>query len=80
MEAVVCEASVSDENNENLEILKFLIAKGADINYADNRGKTALVKASREGFTDVVKLLITRGAKANLFDDDGYTALMLAIF
>ena len=41
-----------------LEIVKLLLEKGADVNAKDNRGYTALSQASKYGELEVVELLI----------------------
>lgn len=46
-----------------LEIVKLLLEKGADVNAKDNRGYTALSQASKYGDKQVVDFLKTRGAK-----------------
>lgn len=63
----------------HLEIVKYLISKGADINAKSDKGWTALMAASGEkGHLDVVKYLISKGADINARNDDGRTALMNA--
>ena len=47
----------------NLEAVKLLLEKGADINIRDNGGKTALMFASEKGRSEIIKLLKTHGAK-----------------
>lgn len=42
----------------NIELVKFLIENGIDINAQDNSGRTALMYAAENGFDDIVKLLI----------------------
>ena len=48
------------------------------IDCQDNRGKTALITASKNGHTAVAELLLEKGAHIDLQDDDGYSALMTA--
>ena len=52
----------SGEGN-NIEAVKTLLDKGADINAKDNDGSTALKLASEKGYTDIIKLLKQAGAK-----------------
>ncbi|KAJ8966238.1 hypothetical protein NQ314_003653 [Rhamnusium bicolor] len=62
--------------NGHLDVCKFLIEKGADIDSVTRVGKaTALCRASSAGKKDVVEYLINQ--KANIFiqDSDGKTAL-----
>lgn len=48
---------------------------GADINYTDHCGESALIKASLKGYLEIVKYLISKGADMNL---GNYTALIWA--
>jgi len=50
------------------DVVKKLIEKGADVNFADGPFFTALMLASEEGNTEVVKLLLENGADKNLKD------------
>jgi len=49
----------------DIEQVKSLISKGADVNEKDPGGKTALHCASEKGHTEVAKLLISQGAYVN---------------
>ena len=60
----------------NVEEVKKLIAKGADINARRQDGLTALMMASLKGHSNIVKLLIANRADVNAKDKLGYTALM----
>lgn len=51
---------------------------GADINSADNSGRTTLIEAVFGGHLDTVQELLERGANVNAQDADGWTALMEA--
>ena len=63
--------------NFNLDKIKELISKGADVN-ANADGQTLLMKASYKGCKDVVELLISKGADVNAKNIDKNTALMYA--
>lgn len=63
---------------EDLEMVKLLIAHGADVNQKNFRGATALMGAAAAGPASVVKYLIEKGADVNARDKDGTTALMAA--
>jgi len=52
----------------DIEQVKSLISKGADVNAKDKRGKTPLHYASEKGHTDVSSLLISQGARINVTD------------
>ncbi|MHB1456491.1 MAG: ankyrin repeat domain-containing protein [Armatimonadota bacterium] len=64
---------------DHVEIAKFLIDNGADINLKTTTdGKSALHWAAFHGHLLVVELLLSRGAQINDKDDDGNTALEIA--
>lgn len=50
---------------KNLEYVKFLLKNGADINYKNSFGKSAIFYATQFGDENLVKLLIQNGAKVN---------------
>jgi ankyrin repeat protein len=58
--------------------IELLIARGAPLDLADNRGRTPLMIAAERGHVAVVDLLLRRGANRTLKDKDGKTALELA--
>jgi ankyrin repeat protein len=61
-----------------LEMVKLLIAHGADVNQKNVRGITALMGAAVGTDAAVVKYLIEKGADVKARDEDGHTALMAA--
>lgn len=63
------------------EIVAFLLAHGADVNAADKKGETALLKSAAvwSGPPQVAKLLLEKGADITARDADGRNALMRAI-
>ena len=62
----------------HLEIMKMLLAAGADTNKADHIGNTALILASVKGHLDIVKMLLNEEADTNKANHNGTTALILA--
>jgi len=66
----------SYEGKTGISDIKSLLANG--INSKNKDGWTALMYASRHGYTDIVKSLIEGGANLNLTEEDNWTALMLA--
>ena len=52
----------------NIEQVKLLISKGADVNAKDKLLRTALHYACEKGHTEVAKLLISQGAYVNAMD------------
>ena len=64
----------------NIDVVRLLIGKGANLDWQDRQGKTALIKAVYANKIDTVKLLIKSGAKVSMRDQFGDTALMSAVF
>lgn len=48
---------------DNIEVVKLLLAKGADVNAKNKSGRAALMYASEKGYTEIVKILKAAGAK-----------------
>ncbi|KAK0051497.1 ankyrin repeat domain-containing protein 50 [Biomphalaria pfeifferi] len=63
----------------SVEVLKYLIDKGAEVNRQDNKGLTALHIASKYCTFDFVNVLIKYGALVNLKSHDGSTPLHQAV-
>jgi ankyrin repeat protein len=64
----------------NLDIIKMLLEKGADVHIRSLTGETALMMAvSAKDQPDVVKLLLEKGADVNACTEAGETPLMLAV-
>jgi uncharacterized protein len=59
-------------------VIELLVERGAQLDLADNRGRTALMIAAENGHATVVELLLRHGADRSLRDRDGKTALELA--
>ncbi len=61
-------------NAGSVEVVKQLIAHGADVNAAESRkGQTALMWAAAEGHPDVVQVLIENKADVNAASKSGFT-------
>ena len=60
------------------ELVKLLLAKGADVNAVDDQGNTALMLAANAGEFQIVASLIDAGANVNAKNKEGLTALGLA--
>jgi ankyrin repeat protein len=61
-----------------LEIVRYLLDEGADVNAREKYGNTALSEAAFYGQTAVTRELLVRGAEVNVIGEDG-TALDIAI-
>jgi ankyrin repeat protein len=61
-----------------LEMTRFLLDRGADIEGGDDVGSTALLKAAGAGRTEIVSLLLDRGADGNHGDWNGHSPLSRA--
>jgi ankyrin repeat protein len=60
---------------DRVEKVKMLLKAGAKLEGKDNRGATALLEASREGYMDAVVALAEAGANVHVTDADGMTPL-----
>ncbi|KAJ7882802.1 ankyrin repeat-containing domain protein [Mycena olivaceomarginata] len=52
--------------NGHIEVVEFLLERGANFNATDKANNTALHNASARGRTDVVKLLVEHGVDVNV--------------
>ena len=62
-----------------LEIFRYLLEMGADINIFDNDNDTALHLAARWLSVDIMKLLVDKGMSVNLTNKYGCTPLFLLL-
>lgn len=63
----------------DLDIMRYLLDKGADVNFQGVLGETPLMYGAIQTEPEVVRLLLNRGAKANTQNKKGETALMLGV-
>ncbi|XP_053209644.1 death-associated protein kinase 1-like isoform X2 [Panonychus citri] len=61
-----------------LEILKFLIKKGADFTLVDNHGDSAIYWAARQGHTQIIRYLYEKGLDVDSKNKAGETAVHVA--
>lgn len=62
------------------ELVKSLLAAGAEVNAVDKSGESSLMKAAYYGYADIVRLLLAAGASVNAVDKRRKSALMLAAY
>ncbi|PWA26509.1 hypothetical protein CCH79_00001130, partial [Gambusia affinis] len=63
-----------------LDMVRALLAQGAEVNVQDDEGSTALMCASEHGHADIVKLLLAQpDCDATLTDSDDSSALSVAL-
>ena len=79
---ILLEAIKSGESNLHTNKFTMCLSKpkllNSTVNEADRSGKTPLMEASKQGFTNYLTLLIEYGAKVNAISAKGFTALMHA--
>ena len=66
-------------NNNNIEVVKLLISKGADVNAIDEFDRSALFFAVSNDNIGIAKVLINNGADVNIESKLRQTPLMLAV-
>lgn len=59
----------------DLKKVKLLLSKGADLNYRDDEGFTALMLSITNERSDIFRYLLDQGADVNIEDGDNFTAL-----
>ena len=62
-----------------LNIVKFLVSHGANVNHVNANGLTPLMMASLTGYSDTIKFLLEKGANINAVTPEGKTSLMFAV-
>lgn len=61
-----------------IDVVKLLLDYGADVNYQDKSGYSALLWAASQGYTQIVEMLINKGADVNKKNVAGNSALIFA--
>jgi ankyrin repeat protein len=64
----------------NIEIARFAIENGADVNFQDQSGYTSLHFCALYKYADLTDVLIGKGANVNIRDEHGNPAIWTAIF
>lgn len=60
----------------DLSSVRQALAAGADVNFRNDEGRSALIMASMSGSLNIVEFLLTRGADVSAKDHSGWTALL----
>lgn len=71
-------ALMTASENEQIEAVKLLIKRGADINAQNNDGLTSLMIAVDYEHLSVVKILVESGADMQMMDNNNETAILKA--
>ena len=61
--------------DDNLEMVEFLVQRGADVNRGDNEGWTPLHATASCGFLSIAKFLLDHGANVSSVNNDGELAI-----
>ena len=69
---------ISASKNGDVEKVKTMITKGADVNEKDSYGSTAIIYAVKSGNCDCVNILIKSGADTNIRNIEAWTPLLMA--
>ena len=64
----------------HLQVVRYLLRQGVDVNIRDSADDTPLLLASWQGHLDVVQFLLEHGADVNLLDDEHNAPLTLAAY
>lgn len=62
-----------------LEIIKFLVKYGVDVNAANKFTWTALHSAADQGYLEIVEFLLKKGANPNIKDSNGKSPRRIAV-
>ena len=63
----------------NPDQVRRFLKQGADVNFQDHKGKTALHRAAKAGFIETMEILLEHGAIVDVEDHRGETALFDAV-
>jgi ankyrin repeat protein len=66
-------------DSNNLQIIQFLLEKGADIDAKDKYGNTGLIATAKMGKIDYLEIFVKHKANLNLRNNNGETALMISV-
>jgi ankyrin repeat protein len=66
-------------SDDNLSLIKILLAEGKNINQADTKGNTPLNRALMNKNVELAKYLVSRGAQLNTVNKSGQSPLNMAV-
>jgi hypothetical protein len=69
-----------NKREPNLNLVSDLIVLGANLDWQNNDGWTALHWCAYFNHPEIAKMLLDAGADVNIQDEDGYTALHVSAF
>jgi uncharacterized protein len=72
------EVTEAGDRNDPIDVMKALIAKGADVNAANDAGMTPLHYAAQRGSDRIIEFLASQGARFDLKNKQGRTPTDLA--
>ncbi|HOZ68686.1 MAG TPA: ankyrin repeat domain-containing protein [Chitinophagaceae bacterium] len=64
----------------NIDLLKWLVDQGANLDHQDRNGYSALHFAGQNGLVEIARFLLEKGANPNLQDSHGNSPLWTAVF
>lgn len=67
-------------DGESSETIKFLIERGADVNFKDHSENTPLIHAVNQGQDQIVAFLLDHGARVSGINKAGHTAFYLTVY
>lgn len=73
------DAKTKSPRDRCLDVVKYLLDRGVDIETTDDQGRTPLSWAAERGFVVVVQMLLEHGADVESRDKRGRTPLLLAV-
>jgi ankyrin repeat protein len=68
---------ISSKENK-IELVQYLLNKGADVDLQSNKGDTAIIWASDKGHLEVVQMLLKKNPKLDIISHSESTALICA--
>jgi ankyrin repeat protein len=69
----------SKTQQQAIEAIELLLARGLSVNARATDGQTALHGAAMQGYDDVIRFLVAKGAQLHVQDNDGFTPLDVAL-